>query len=140
MNEAFVDQRSLKQPIPLPHELLQQLHSHLSAAAAARQVQAQPGSAAAAAAASTTPAGAAAAAAASGVERPSSSIAWRRVYTGSSVSSICSSMSTRQLAHFFKESVMCIRSYDPLVGSVALRLPSYLAPALMPAPAAAGIV
>jgi hypothetical protein len=50
-----------------------------------------------------------------------------------STSSICSGMTVGQLRHFFHDSALCIRSYDPSSGSVSLRLPAYLTP-----PAAAG--
>ena len=55
-------------------------------------------------------------------------ISWRHVYLGSSAGSICSGMTGPQLRHFFSESALCIRSYSPALGSVALRLPQYLAP------------
>lgn len=55
-------------------------------------------------------------------------LVWRQVYLGSSASSVCSSMTVGQLRHFFHDSALCIRSYDPSSGSVSLRLPAYLTP------------
>jgi hypothetical protein len=55
-------------------------------------------------------------------------ITWRHVYLGPSAGSICSGMAGIQLRHSFNESALCIRSYSPALGSVALRLPGYLAP------------
>jgi hypothetical protein len=148
MNEAFIDQRSLLQPIPVPHELLQHMQQHLSGSASStatqqqgqgqqgRQGQRHDAGGEPAAAGGSDGAGGATAEPRTPSTNTSPVLSWRRVYMGTSAASICSGMSAQQLYYFYHSAAMCIRSYDPHTGSASLRLPSYLAPPLTPAPAA----
>ena len=45
--------------------------------------------------------------------------AWQQhsVYFGSTVASVCRSMTTRQVAAFFAQGILCVRAYDPSTGS-----------------------
>jgi hypothetical protein len=150
----LLDQRSLLAPVKLTTQLLKRLQQHLANDNPQQQQQQQQQQqltegldthAAVTAAASAAFANDAAitgakAAAATGSSHGSSggssdggnadgdSIVWRQVYLGSSASSICSGMTAGQLRHFFHEAALCIRSYNPLQGSVSLRLPAYLTP------------